>query len=478
MADQVFSGRYRIVRHLARGGMAEVYLAHDQLLDRPVAVKVLFPELAQDASFVERFRREARAAAGLNHHNIVSVYDFGQDDGSYFIVMEYVDGPTLREIIRTEGPLAPARVAGVGADVAAALEVAHRAGVIHRDVKPGNVLISTDAVKVADFGIARAGDPRESLTQTGAVMGTATYLSPEQAQGHDIDPRSDLYALGVVLYEMAAGRAPFSGGSPVAIAYQHLNEAPAAPSRHNPDVPPQLDAVILQAMAKRPEDRPASAAELRTRLLAVERDLAGPDPTVAIASAGAAEAAASTVILPSQPAGPPAGATGVLAPPPVGPPPDVYRRRRRAALIGALALLLGVVVVVALLARGGASTAVVPRVVGLNVNDAQTAVGRAGLKSAIEEQADRPGDPTKVAEQRPAADAKVKRTTTVTLVVPGTTTTTTPPTSTRPSTTRATTTTAPPETTEASTAPTTTRATVPRTTVPTTIGLTIPSVTG
>ncbi|MDQ3898685.1 MAG: protein kinase, partial [Actinomycetota bacterium] len=292
MIDRVLSGRYRVVRHLARGGMAEVYLAHDQLLDRRVAVKVLFPELAEDGSFVERFRREARAAAGLNHPNIVSVFDFGEDDGSYYIVMEYVDGTTLRDIIRSEGPVEPARAAEVGADIAAALSVAHQHGIVHRDVKPGNVLIAnaTNSVKVADFGIARAGDPRESLTMTGAVMGTATYLSPEQAQGHPIDHRTDIYALGVVLYEMLAGRPPFSGDTPMAIAYKHLSELPMAPSTHNAAVPPALDGVVLRAMEKDPDARYASADELVADLLTVGQGVGGADPTVVAAPVVAAGA--------------------------------------------------------------------------------------------------------------------------------------------------------------------------------------------
>src|SRR6266480_7836515 len=187
---QVYSGRYELLRHIARGGMAEVYLAHDRLLDRPVALKVLFPELSVDRSFVERFRREAQAAANLSHPNIVSVYDWGEEENTYFIVMEYVDGRPLSSLLKAEGMLLPDRAAGICAEVAGALEFAHRNGVIHRDVKPGNVLITADGdIKVTDFGIARAGTS-EALTQTGAVMGTAAYFSPEQAQGLPVDGRS------------------------------------------------------------------------------------------------------------------------------------------------------------------------------------------------------------------------------------------------------------------------------------------------
>src|SRR3954468_1051109 len=269
MALRVYNGRYEIVQHIARGGMAEVFLARDLLLDRPVAIKVLFPEFAADRSFVERFRREARSAANLNHPNIVSIYDWGEEEGTYFIVMEYVEGRPLRQVIREDGPIPPQRAAEIGADIAAALSFAHKNNVIHRDVKPGNVLISPNGqVKVTDFGIARAaGNAQEALTQTGAVMGTATYFSPEQAQGRPIDFRSDVYALGIVLYEMVVGRPPFYNENPVAVAYQHVRERPVPPRQRNPKIPVAFESVVLKALAKNPGNRYSSAEELRADLL-------------------------------------------------------------------------------------------------------------------------------------------------------------------------------------------------------------------
>src|SRR5688500_4985007 len=265
----VFNGRYELHRRLGRGGMAEVFLARDLQLDRPVAVKVLFPEFANDPAFVARFRREAQAAANLNHPNIVSVFDWGQEHGTYFIVMEYVDGRTLAEILRADGPLPPERAVDVATDVAAALGAAHAAGVLHRDIKPGNILVAPSGrVKVADWGIGRAMDAaaEENLTQTGAVMGTATYFSPEQAQGLSLDPRSDLYSLGVVLYESLTGKPPFQGDRPVAIAYKHVQEQPRPPRSLNLDVPPELEAIVLQLLAKDPANRYASADALRDDL--------------------------------------------------------------------------------------------------------------------------------------------------------------------------------------------------------------------
>ena len=263
--------------------MAQVYRAMDRQLDRPVALKVLFPELSIDRTFVERFRREAQAAANLSHPNIVPVFDWGEDDGSYFIVMEYVEGRPLSAVLRDPQRLPPVQIAMIGAGVAAALAFAHRHGVIHRDVKPGNVLITPDGdVKVTDFGIARAVNTEESLTQTGAVMGTAAYFSPEQAEGKGVDARSDMYSLGVVLYEMAVGRPPFTGDSPVAVASKHVRDAPVLPREANPAVPVALEAIVMMALAKNPDDRYGSAEELRADLLrfADGRPVEAADPGV------------------------------------------------------------------------------------------------------------------------------------------------------------------------------------------------------
>jgi eukaryotic-like serine/threonine-protein kinase len=263
---QVLLDRYEVGPLLGAGGMAEVYEGHDRLLARRVAIKVLQSQYVRDQSFLLRFKREAQAAASLSHPNVVAVYDTGSEDGTHFIVMEYVEGRTLKDVVRQEGPLYPARAAEICADVSAALVAAHARGLIHRDIKPGNVMLTPDGkVKVMDFGIARA-TTSETITQTAAVIGTAQYISPEQAQGQTVDYRSDLYSLGCCLYEMLTGTVPFTGATAVAIAYRHVREDPTPPRMLNPDVPPPLEAICLKAMAKLPDNRYQTAAELRADL--------------------------------------------------------------------------------------------------------------------------------------------------------------------------------------------------------------------
>ena len=258
--NRTINGRYALRGLLGQGGMADVELAHDNVLDRQVAVKILHNRYTDDPSFVERFRREARASASMSHPNVVGVYDTGTDDGRPYIVMEYVAGRSLRDVLRRED-LTPQRAAEIAGDAARALHYAHERGLIHRDVKPGNIMVADDGqVKVTDFGIARAVTA-ETVTQTAAVLGTAAYIAPEQAQGERVDARTDVYALGCVLYEMLTGRQPFSGDSAVTLAYKHVSEAPRPPSELKPQVSPELEAVVLKAMAKDPRDRYQSAEE-------------------------------------------------------------------------------------------------------------------------------------------------------------------------------------------------------------------------
>jgi beta-lactam-binding protein with PASTA domain/predicted Ser/Thr protein kinase len=278
---RLLSNRYELGETLGYGGMSEVHHGHDVRLGREVAIKILRADLARDPQFLERFRREAQNAAALNHPAIVAVYDTGEANAEFgplpYIVMEYVEGRTLRDIVKTEGPMSQKRAMEVMADVCAALDFSHRHGIVHRDVKPANVMITKNgAVKVMDFGIARAmHDGQSSMTQTAAVIGTAQYLSPEQARGESVDARSDVYAAGCVLYELITGEPPFTGDSPVAVAYQHVREDPNPPSSVNPAVAPELDAVVLKALAKGPANRYQSAAEMRSDLV---RTLSGQRP--------------------------------------------------------------------------------------------------------------------------------------------------------------------------------------------------------
>jgi eukaryotic-like serine/threonine-protein kinase len=276
---RILAGRYELGRLLGAGGMAEVFEGHDRLLARRVAIKILLAQYAHDPAFLERFRREAQSAASLSHPNIVGVFDTGSEGDTWFIVMELVAGNTLRDLIHLHGPVHPARAAEICSEVAGALAVAHARGIVHRDVKPGNVMLTTEGkVKVMDFGIARASAV-PSITQTSAVVGTAQYIAPEQAQGLEADARSDLYSLGCCLYEMVTGQVPFNGPTPVAIAYRHIQEDPTPPRALNPSVPGSLERVCLKAMAKRPEDRYQTAAEMQRDL---NRVRVGDPVTVAV----------------------------------------------------------------------------------------------------------------------------------------------------------------------------------------------------
>src|SRR5882724_6795926 len=282
---RLLSERYELGETLGYGGMSEVHKGRDVRLSRDVAVKVLRADLARDPQFQIRFRREAQNAAALNHPAIVAVYDTGETESEFgplpYIVMEFVDGQTLREIVKTQGPLSQQRVIEVMADVCAALDFSHRHGIIHRDVKPANVMITRGgAVKVMDFGIARALADGQNMTQTAAVIGTAQYLSPEQARGEAVDARSDVYAAGCVLFELLTGEPPFTGDSPVAVAYQHVREDPKPPSSLNPRVPPELDAAVLKALAKNPDNRYQTAAEMRADLVRVHSGEAPEAPKV------------------------------------------------------------------------------------------------------------------------------------------------------------------------------------------------------
>jgi eukaryotic-like serine/threonine-protein kinase len=285
LINTLFDGRYRVVRKLGSGGMADVYLAEDEELGRRIAIKILNDRHASDDQFVERFRREAKNAAGLSHPNIVQIYDRGEAEGTYYIAMEYLEGQTLKEAAAERRPLPVAEAIGFARQILTALRFAHRKGIVHRDIKPHNALIDDDdRVKVTDFGIARAGAASQ-MTEAGSIIGTAQYLSPEQARGGAVDHRSDLYSVGVVLYELLTGAVPFTGDTPVEIAMKHLSKVPEPPSSKRPDLPGALDQVVLRALAKDPDERYGSAEEMDAELARVAAGLPASTETAEAATA-------------------------------------------------------------------------------------------------------------------------------------------------------------------------------------------------
>ena len=420
-------GRYELGELLGRGGMAEVRKGHDTRLGRVVAIKRLRTDLASDATFQARFRREAQSAASLNHPAIVAVYDTGEEpaaDGSGvsqpYIVMEFVAGRTLRDILRDGRKILPERALEITSGVLSALDYSHRAGIIHRDIKPGNVMLTPSGdVKVMDFGIARAMSDSNTMTQTAAVVGTAQYLSPEQARGETVDSRSDVYSAGCLLYELLTGRPPFVGDSPVAVAYQHVREPARPPSDHDTDLTPAVDAIVMKALAKRLEDRYQSAAAMRSD---IERYLAGRPVQAPV-----------PVAAPPTPPEPPASDTSTSMRPPVPPAPVFDERdeldRGRGGPRASVLILLGLLVL-ALLAGGyvllfksdlfesAPEQVQVPNVIGMTEDEARDAIGDAGLTVDPPDfrTDDDPETKDKVLEQDPNRDQFVDPGTSVHLI--------------------------------------------------------------
>jgi eukaryotic-like serine/threonine-protein kinase len=388
---RLLGGRYELDGVVGRGGMAEVYRARDIRLDRIVAVKTLREDLARDQTFQARFRREAQSAASLNHPSIVAVYDTGEDNtgGSHipYIVMEYVDGRTLRDLLREDRRLLPERALEITDGVLRALDYSHRNGIVHRDIKPGNVMLTRGGqVKVMDFGIARAvSDAQATMTQTAQVIGTAQYLSPEQARGERVDARSDLYSTGCLLYELLTGRPPFLGDSPVAIAYQHVRENPVPPSRVDPEVPQWADAIVLRAMAKDPRDRYQSAAEMRQDIQRALQGVPVAAPRTAAYGATTQRVGPATAM-----AGMPTGAMpGYQYGSDDGYPPEEKERRWLPIVlwIAGVLVVLGVVGGVAYaILGGGSSSHAVPQVNGLTLAKAEQEITAAGLKYTVQKQ--------------------------------------------------------------------------------------------
>ncbi len=429
LVGELVDGRYRVVAHIAEGGMASVYLATDTRLDRDVALKVMRPHLAEDEAFVSRFRREARSAARLSDPHVVQVSDQGEDGGRVFLAMEYVPGRTLREVLQAEGALTPRAALDILDPVLQALDAAHRAGYIHRDVKPENVILREDGVvKVADFGLARAVTSQTSTTHTGLVLGTVAYLSPEQVERGIADVRSDVYAAGLVLLEMLTGRKAFAGESPIHVAYQHVHGTVPVPSDVAVGIPPELDALVARATARDPDARPADGGAFLAELREVRAGLdagaldARPGPVAARASS---EEPTRTTVLPL--AGPvrdrPVGgteATGVL--PVHGPDAGRPRsrrpltRRRLAVLLPAL-LLLGAATTAWYLVLGPGARTTVPSLTGLTVAAAGERLSAAHLEASRRDEFSEDVARGRVIAARPGQGAELGRGSSVLLTV-------------------------------------------------------------
>ena len=398
--EQVVSGRYRVVRKLGGGGMADVYLCEDLTLGRRVALKVLLERFLGDATFVERFRREAKAAGGLNQGNLVSIYDWGELDGTYYIVMEYVEGETLKDYIRRQGRLSGTESVRIALQLLAALEYAHRNGIVHRDIKPQNVMMDDQGtVKVMDFGIARAGD--SGMTEAGSILGTAQYLAPEQAKGQPVDARTDLYSVGVVLYEMLTGAVPFKGDTAVTVALKHVNEIAMEPAQVIPGLPYSLNQIVLKAMAKDPAQRYQSADQFARDLRAAQ--VGGP-----VAAATFDPGAERTSVL----AGAAAGGTAVMTQPPLDPVrSDRGRKRRRWPIVLVVVLLVLVIAAtaIALVRVMGGGSAAVPSVVGQSKAAALTALQAKGFTGKVQEEYSDKFAAGLVTRQAPAAGTKLRK---------------------------------------------------------------------
>ena len=407
MADRkrVLGKRYEIDEVIGEGGMAKVFRGTDTVLGRTVAVKVLAPQFAEDEQFVARFRREAQAAAALNHPNIVSVFDTGSSGSVHYIVMEYVEGRTLREVIRAESRLLPERSVEIAEAVSRALSAAHEKGLVHRDIKPGNIMLTGDGqVKVMDFGIARATSA-DTVTQTAAVLGTAAYLSPEQAQGETVDARSDIYSLGVVLYEMLTGRQPFSGDSPVSVAYKHVTQDPPPPSSINPDVPESLDAVVMKSLAKNADNRYQSASEMGDDLRRAAQGMpVAATPVLGGDTTQVIDRTSETALL-----------TGPIEEEEYPPPRRTGRTVGIVLLI--LAVLIGAVVLFLLTLSGGAEPVAVPNVVGFNRPAAVQTLEDAGLQVEVVRRVRGNTPVDEVFRQDPEAGTEVDEGSTVTIFV-------------------------------------------------------------